>query len=201
MTLEKYKDALKGKLVLLNAPKSAGKDTIANRIIELTGCKKGQFKDHLYLLTAAVFNVDYDEFVKVAMDTKRKEEKIPALGNLSPREALIMVSEKCIKPVLGKEYFGNIEAMKLRSRIGEGVVYADCGFIEEVHPLIGIAKPENTFVIKFTRKGCESFAGDSRNWLPEINGVRLLITANNSTVDELAVRILEFVLRDGKPLH
>ena len=193
MDLTKYQDVLKGNLLLLNAPKSAGKDTVANRIMEITGCAKGQFKDHLYVLTAVAFNVKYEWFVEQATDIALKEEKSPVLGNLSPREALIFMSERCIKPAFGKNYFGNIEATKFPARRETGVVYADCGFIEEVHPLIAQAKPENTFIIKFTRKGSEDFSGDSRNWLPQVEGTKVFVTANNGKVDEIVTNILDFI--------
>lgn len=195
------KVVLKGKVVLLNCPKSGGKDTIANRLVSLTGATKAQFKDHLYLITSVLFNVKLSEFIQVATDTKLKEEPHNALGGLSPRQALIGVSEKMVKPFFGNAYFGNAEATKLEGRLKTGVVYSDSGFIEEAEPLIKMAGIENVFVIKFTRKGADSFEGDSRNWLPDLPGLKVLKTTNNGTVNELAERIISFVQRDGKPLH
>lgn len=195
------KGMLAGKLVLLNAPPGAGKDTIANRVVELTGCHKGQFKDHLYVATAVLFNVSLNEFVKVATDTELKEKPCKALGNISPRQALITVSEKMIKPAFGKSYFGNVEANKLGFRAEKGVVYADCGFIDEVAPLVRIMGPENTYLIKFTRKGHTDFEGDSRDWLPAIEGAKTFRTGNNKTVDNAVGHILDFILREGESLR
>lgn len=193
--------ALAGKVVLLNAPPHAGKDTVADRIVELCGSAKGQFKDHLYVVTSVVFGVNHQWFLEIATDEELKEIPHQALGGVSPRQALITVSEDCIKPVFGKSYFGNIEAGKLGGRLENGVVYSDSGFVEEAAPLISLAGAENVFIIKFTRKGADSFEGDSRDWLPRIEGVSVMQTANNGTVDEIVNRIFEFVERGGQSIR
>jgi len=201
MSVNKYQGVLKGKVILLNSPKGAGKDYLASRLCELTGCHHGQFKEHLYLITSILFNIRVQDFIKIATDRDTKEKEFPVLGNISPRQALIAVSEGMIKPNFGKAYFGTIEAAKLPNRMDTGVTYSDSGFIEEAQPLIEVAGAENVFIIKFTRKGADSFEGDSRNWLPSIEGTKVLKTANNGTIDELAIRVLDFVKRDGESIY
>ena len=60
-------------LIILNAPPNAGKDTIADAIVERTGMEHRRFKDHLYQLTADTFNMDVELFTKLATDRETKE--------------------------------------------------------------------------------------------------------------------------------
>lgn len=194
---ESYKGLLEGKVVLLNAPKSAGKDTLANWLVEATGAHKGQFKDQLYVIASAVFNIPLERLIELATDTVLKEEPTQELRGYSPRQALILVSEVMVKPVLGKDYFGQVEKEKLPERTNKGVVYSDSGFPEETTPLIEGVGHENTFVVKFTRQGVSSFQGDSRGWLPEVPGVRVLMTSNDGPIEQLGLRVINWLKGEG----
>jgi len=92
-------------------------------------------------------------------DIKEREEF--ALDNLSRRQAMIHVSENVIKPVHGKDYFGQ----RVAEEIQEGVNYAiaDGGFIEELEPVIEKVGTENVVIVQLTREG-HDYSTDSRRY-------------------------------------
>lgn len=215
--------SLEGKVIILNAPPAAGKDTVANALCTLTGATHSRFKHHLYLCTASLFKMPLERFMGLAEDTIDKEvpHKELVLSNanytklcehtkknraftvdkefnvhISPREALIFTSEVAIKPVMGNAYFGEAAASYITT--SKGNVFSDGGFQEELAPIIGSVGAENVYVVQFTREGSESFDGDSRDWL-DVSEVlpesNLLITTNNDTVDKITKEILYWVLK------
>jgi hypothetical protein len=212
---------LKNKVVILNAPPSAGKDTVANALCTLTGATHSRFKHHLYLCTASLFKMPLERFMGLAEDTIDKEvphkELILSNANytklcehtkknraftvdkefnvhISPREALIFTSEVAIKPLMGNAYFGEAAASYITQSTGN--IFSDGGFQEELSPIIKTVGSRNVYVVQFTREGSESFDGDSRNWL-DVSEVlpssNLLITTNNGTIDEIVNEILEWI--------
>jgi hypothetical protein len=202
-------------VVILNAPPGAGKDTVARALCEAAGADHLEFKSHLRKCTALLFGVDLDWFLRAADDRDLKDVETPlltllrynylplseAMGRdypplvetlqLSPREALIYTSEVVIKPSFGADYFGRMAANSID--LPWGSVFSDGGFIEEVSPVLDKIGHGNLFIIKFTGQGGTSFEGDSRNWLPDIEGAHVLETTNDGTVGEITLKILDFI--------
>ena len=209
---------LKNKAIILNAPKEAGKNVIADRISELTGASHSEFKQHLYDCTATLFNVPR-EFL-LALLTDRITKEVPSsyfvikykeykklrditkggvkssnMGDMvdiaiSPREALIYTSEIVIKPRMGDSYFGKVVANNIDT--DKGVVFSDGGFIEEVEEVQKKVGKSNLYVVQFSRRGT-SFDGDSRSYLNTSSGVNTLVTTNNKTIDDIVREILDWV--------
>lgn len=169
--------SIKTVAVILNGPPESGKDTIAQLWVEqrfhlkLAGAYrafvKNQFKDALYKHTARHFGVDLDAFTKAASCRETKDShNFAGLGERTPREALIYVSEKLYKPRYGKEYFGHCEASRFEEQAHRAadnalmVVYPDGGFEEEVkvHPADAV------IVVRLHREG-KDFSKDSRDYI------------------------------------
>ena len=211
---------LSGKVIILNAPKDSGKDTIADAICKkVLGTKHRQFKQKLYECTATLFNWDLDAFVYAAEHRVLKEKpvatltvpsvefhKITALTKsnraftvddnynvpISPREALIYVSEIVIKPRFGDKYFGTSAAALLKDDTG-GTIFSDGGFQEELLPIVDVVGENNVYIVQFTRGGKLDFSGDSRDWLQPYGNIHLLSTTNDGTIDEIIEEILEWI--------
>ena len=135
------------KVIIFNANRPrAGKD-LATSIMkaELEGLdKKVQiltFKDALVELTARFFKLKRDEFLEdydtqLGNGTWHKDLRTPKLnlgqhGNMSQREALIHVSEKVLKPILGLGVFGKMLNESI-DNTADYVLVSDSGFIEEI---------------------------------------------------------------------
>lgn len=195
------------KVIILNAPPNAGKDTIAEVLCERLEGQHCEFKAALYETTLDYYGLP-SYFTKYFTDRALKEvpnrmfmEELPVINTtnlctftrsvkeyikvyfakpLSPREALIHVSEDIIKPVEGKDYFGKKAAEGLKDGWN---IFSDGGFIEELQPIIDEVGKEHVYIIRFSRKGC-SFEGDSRDYLPEDTGCPTRSMDNNGTIDE-----------------
>lgn len=210
---------LAGKVIILNAPKNSGKDTIADAICKASAdVEHKQFKQKLYEITASLFNWNLDAFICAANDRERKEQPTPALtvpssefhkitaltGSnraftidsnyrvpISPREALVYVSEVVVKPRLGNNYFG-VSAARSIVKV-YGTIFSDGGFQEELEPVVDEVGEKNVYIVQFTRGDKLDFSGDSRNWLTPYGDINLLCTTNDGTVDEIVEEILEWV--------
>lgn len=169
-------------VIILNGPPGSGKDTLADILIsELEARSPGQvhhlrFKDELYAATAEHYGVALDYLMKVSTDTKLKELPQEPLGNISPREALINVSENIIKPKHGEGYFGSQLGQRISSIHNRHVygwslrsdlyfVISDSGFYEELYALLN-SRIDTMVYVRLNREG-KSFKKDSRKYLQE----------------------------------
>lgn len=172
--------------VILNGPPNVGKDTLGF-MLEDYGFKKMAFKDQLYIDTAARYGVSETQLIEQASDRVTKEVpwdqlRHPTSGRImSPREALIETSENYIKPLLGKDYFGQAAVRACKAKHAVLAVFSDGGFPEEIKPLQEAYL--NTVIIRLHREGT-SFAGDSRSWLKGFENTHdLVLTAGLARAD------------------
>lgn len=152
-------------VVILNSPPNSGKDYVADYLVEHHGFTKLQFKDRLLKIAKDISGLD-DGLFNTLFARKYKERKTPYFEGLSPREFLIKVSEECIKPNFGKDYFGVALGRDViqKSTDSNRFVISDGGFNEEVEALTCSIPCENINIIRLQREGC-SFEGDSRNYI------------------------------------
>lgn len=156
------------RVVVLNGPPNSGKDTLADQLCcqyreDGYLAERRAFKDGLIELAAKLMLVDEGWFRKVCDDRDQKERAQPQLGGLSPRQALIFVSEDVVKPKLGDNYFGRFMAQNLT----EGAIHfvSDGGFLRELVPVMDLVGRDNLLVVHLHREGC-TFEGDSRDYVP-----------------------------------
>lgn len=185
-------------VLFLNAPANSGKDTIADALVEQHGFTKLSFKDTLFDFMFKIFNIkDSAAFMDMYYTRVTKEQpcELLRLGGavLSPRQALIHVSENVVKPLLGDDYFGQAVLAKIKP--SGKYVFSDCGFLEEIMPIIQKVMPFNVYLVRLTREGC-TFNGDSRNYIyPKLHGIKCvkeLDVANAGTVDDVVSNIMDF---------
>jgi len=146
--------------VLLNGPPGCGKDTLANLLAE-HGFHHHRYKEQLYTDTANYYGVPVEEFRRWATDRILKELVHRALG-VSPREAMIHVSESVFKPRYGNAYFGHAAAQRCVQQRSGLAVFSDSGFAEEVTPMQALY--DHVVVFRLHREGF-TFGSDSRRYL------------------------------------
>lgn len=172
------------KVVILNGPALSGKDVGAKEMCAVLGgdkylCYHKQFKDRLIDITCAIYGISGCEWHNLYI-RERKEKPYYKLEGLTPRQALIHVSEDIIKPNFGSDFFGSAAA----SSLFEGInIFSDGGFIEEVRPLISVVGVSNILIIRIFRDGY-SFEGDSRSYFPLDFGPLVVDVHNNGTEQE-----------------
>lgn len=174
------------RVVVLNGPPNSGKDTLADYMCHKYReagevAERRAFKDGLIELAAKLMLVDEDWFRKVCADRDQKERAQAQLGGLSPRQALIFVSEDVVKPKMGDQYFGSYMAQNLT----KGAIHfvSDGGFVRELVPIMDKLGRDNLLVVHLHREGC-TFEGDSRDYVP-LGEVRWGGTHHNrGTVEE-----------------
>lgn len=146
------------KVIILNAPAGAGKDTIADLITQQYGYMKLQFKEELYKELAGFYDLPIEVIVDVCSDREKKEAPCDYFGGLTPRQALIMMSEDIVKPQKGKRYFG--EQLAKEAHNFPFVIVSDGGFHEEVQ---AVQDEHQCIVVRLNGRG--TFKGDSRKYL------------------------------------
>lgn len=154
-------------IVLLNAPKGAGKDTVGRCLKNLYGCELRAFKTALYHCAFPFSRcTSWVEFIKYCTDRDLKEKPSPLFYGRSPRQFLIHISEDIAKPFFGKDFFGKKSAESIN--VGDferGVVFTDSGFVEECLPLVEEFGGRHIYVVQFTGQGSNNFEGDSRDFI------------------------------------
>lgn len=170
------------RIVLLNAPPRAGKNTAAaGASAVLQGVAVIGFSHHLKRSVHAAFglgwDLDPDHFDAV------KSHPSEQFFGMTPRQAYIWWSEEVIKPKFGKEWFGEMFMRAARSACADTIIAPDSGFTEEAERVAKEVGPHNVMLIRLHKTGC-TFDGDSRSYID---------------LDHLRVPTLDLKNIEGKP--
>lgn len=175
------------KVIILNAPPGAGKDTIGKiiavrspRYVTLRSFKEPMFE----IAKAMLGDYRFSLFMLAYEDRERKEKAQPFLNGKSPRQFMIWISEEVIKPQFGEQYFGTRFAEKARDSHVD-VIATDGGFPEEIKPLISAGL--EVHICRLHRSGY-TFEGDSRNYI-NLEGYHHRVHHH------------DFILVNGDPTH
>lgn len=192
---------LSNKIILLNAPKGAGKDTIGLALQNLYNCELRAFKTKLYEIAYSFTSgIGYSEFIYYCTDRESKEIRSSKFRGKSPRDFLIFISEQIVKPNFSKEFFGKAASETISGiDFQNGVVFTDSGFIEEALPLIKDFGGRNVFIIQFTGQNSNDFSGDSREFIEtdKCHVIKMNQTNDNMSPKEYAMLIAQEILKYG----
>lgn len=178
-------------VVVLNGPPGSGKDTIAKAFSEQFLAIVESFKYDLYQYAYKCVKefISFAEFHMLCIHRVLKNEPTDVLFGFSPRGFLIHVSEKIVKPIYGKDYFGKSFVGRIAD-VNDLVIVTDGGFDAEIDVFYnhGI----DHVIVQVYRDGT-SFDGDSRRYLSSSHKIY-----NNSNVDA-AVNQLADIVKSIKP--
>jgi len=201
------------KLILLNGPPRAGKDTAARFIVhELSLIPNPTVFEKFSLpikhAFAGMMSAGVDDYGNVEGYEDAKDNPIPILGNASYRAWQIGFAEDFMRKSFGTNIFSKLLLGRLEEyqREEEGVdwlaVISDCGFQAEVDFLIHEFPPSDIALFNIERPDT-SFAGDSRETvLPSDPAIFHSVIANDGTLDEFRSRVLAATLNflEGRTL-
>ena len=152
------------KIIILNAPPGAGKDTIGKIVLERSQnpvCITS-FKQPMFNIALAVLGAKrYGDFIAAYNNRDEKEKPLDFLMGMSPRQFMIWISEDVVKPKFGRDFFGKRFA-ESASNSDCPVICTDGGFADEVIALIDAG--HEVHLCRLHRRGF-GFDGDSRNYI------------------------------------
>ena len=177
------------KVVFISAKQvKSGKDLSANYLQSFFtdlgyNCEVHAFKDKLIELAAAFVGESVEDFLEyydsqvkdlpdfkqsiAEWETEKWWKEVPLYriegSEVSKRELLIRISEEVIKPVLGKDFFGQATAKRVDNQ--DIIIYSDSGFAHEAIPVIEKVGKDNCLVVQLIRESYDSGINDSRKLL------------------------------------
>ncbi|CAH2606503.1 conserved protein of unknown function (plasmid) [Rhodovastum atsumiense] len=176
------------KLILLNGPPRAGKDTAASAILaRMTGAVRLGMSYHLKEATHAAYGMPgrpHDAYEAV------KDVPNADFFGQTPRAAYIAHSERYMKPLHGADVFGRIFVRRALALNVQTIVAPDAGFADEWTPVIAEFGAGNMLLIRVHAEGRgRTFAGDSRSFisLPGVVTVDLHNDGDRSVFERQAV--------------
>lgn len=175
------------KVIIFNGPPGSGKDHACLYLRHISdSIHHLEFKSKLIELTCAIYDITIKEFYSI-YTRELKELPSEIFNGLSPRQALIFVSEDVIKPKFGKDYMG-VSATK---RIQQNKInaFSDGGFYEELEPVYNKVGAENMLIARIYRNGY-TYEGDSRNYIKSFKDVNIIDINNNGTLEEFESKIM-----------
>lgn len=152
------------KIIVLNAPPHAGKDTIGGLVKDYSPVplRLLSFKQPMFDIACAMLGPsNYRKFLAAYNDRSQKEKPHAFLNGMSCREFMIWISEDVIKPRFGNGYFGKAFAQEAESS-DIPVICTDGGFPDEIIELI--RGGHEVKVCRLHRPGY-TFEGDSRDYI------------------------------------
>lgn len=158
------------RIILVNGPPRAGKDTAQEAVADSIRCKFAQIVKEgthaAFGLNPQVYPMDYFEDVK--------DQPQEVFFGRTPREAYISYSEDFMKPFTGdKQVFGKLLAKRIEDIFNVWLdndltnlpfIVTDSGFREEAEAIVEAFGAENVKLIRVHRDGC-TFEGDSRDYI------------------------------------
>lgn len=183
------------KIVLLNGPPGSGKDEAARALCrdELQIAHKkfaGKLKRDLVCILDLPKTWNQME---VSADRWKDTPNTQHCYGYTPRELAIWYSEDCIKPKLGKDFFGKVLSREIKGSPARMVVISDSGFATEAAVLVKDFGKDNVLLIHLQRDGC-TFEGDSRSYI-ELDGVTTIEINNRHDKDMYRIQIINAVYK------
>lgn len=165
-------------IIALNGPPGSGKTTSSNILAELApehGYDPHQIyvSDVLHSAMIDMFDIDSEAWAD-ACTRKNKPTTLLPMGfaniaprHVTPREALIWLSEDCMKPMFGDGVFGYIIADRIKEKLTDSqnpLFILDIGFSSELEAVIEKHPDILMTLVRIYRKDC-TFENDSRSYI------------------------------------
>lgn len=175
------------RLVILNGPPGCGKDEAATALTRYLEAKPFKFADPLREAIPVLFGLSSSTWSFIYKDRTLKDQPTWMLKGMSPRQAMIWLSEEVVKPKFGQRFFGESAVERIADwafgHVGRRplVVVGDCGFAEEMAPLVEAFGADKMLLIRLFRPGC-TYDSDSRRYIqaPDLSAELMSVDLYNT---------------------
>lgn len=157
--------AIGRKLIFINAPPRAGKDTARLfyqqyllRLPEFTSVMHYKMSSPIKRAVCAAFDQDFSYL------EEHKDEVLDILHGKTFRQLQISFSEDWLKKFYDPAIFGRIAGRNISNTASDFCIIDDCGFIEELNEAVRYNANRNVLLLRIHRPGCD-FNNDSRSYL------------------------------------
>jgi hypothetical protein len=160
------------KIILFNGPprcgKSLGAGYVANFVRDNSNLQPEIFDFAEPLKKAA--HALFCAFHSWSHYDSREAEHLKSMSSgdflgMSPREAYISLSEDYLKPKFGPHVLGFLMKKRIcRSKWSHVIIIPNCGFLDELQPLIDLVGQRNLMVLEINMNG-KDFSEDSRGYV------------------------------------
>ena len=180
----KIKNLDKPVVIMFNGPPRSGKDSACEIIMEhFPEVHYAYFKEVLYEETAKILGLNFTFWARVCQNNNLKDLPMldltpgKASGLMTPRDILIYLAEKVLKPQHGVDFIARktastiVDLIKLqREQSNEAavIVVPDLGFDYEIDTFREMLPNAHVISVAVYRPGF-TFEGDSRNYVKDPN--------------------------------
>ena len=150
------------KIIILNGPKSCGKDHAARAIEQYFGselCPHLKFSQPLKNIVASILGLNVADLENV------KEKEI--FKGMSYRDMQIFTFQQLAK-VFGEDWLGRVTANQLIDNEVQFAIFSDGGRQADITHILRTVGPQNVMIVQIMREGCD-FTGDIRSYISAPN--------------------------------
>ena len=152
-------------IILINGPPSSGKDTAAMFMKKYLLGSVREYKMSTTLKSGlqTLLGLEQEDWNRMLAYGAKDEPQLPL--DITPREALIKLSEDYMKVLFGEDIFGHIAVRRLKRMVSaDHILITDIGFTYEVIPILEEFGSKKIRILKLSRPNC-NYKKDSRSYL------------------------------------
>jgi len=177
------------RILFLNGPPRSGKDTAARILYRERPFRHYKFAEPLKRAAHSILGLG--NIRPEAYDLVKDLDNFDFFHK-KPRDVYISLSEEWAKRYFGTDFFGKVALRRIERDRASLVVFSDCGFYEEILPLISYYPSGCCFLLHLERPGT-SFKGDSRSWIEPPPGLPYGRLINDGSLEDLRRNLLDIV--------
>lgn len=210
----KIKKLNKPLVIMFNGPPRSGKDSACEIIMEhFPEVHYAYFKEVLYKECAKILGLDFNFWASVCQNGDLKDKPMLTLAAgetgavMTPRDILIYLAEKVLKPKYGKDFIARgtadtivelIQFQREQSNEAAVIVVPDLGFDYEIDTVRDMLPDAHVISVAVHRPGF-TFEGDSRSYVKDPDfGLH-----NNVTyvgLKDQVLRLFKNIVLDVRPI-
>ena len=210
----KIKKLNKPVVIMFNGPPRSGKDSACEIIMEhFPEVHYAYFKEVLYRESAKILGLDFNFWAKVCQNGDLKDLPMLTMSAgetgalMTPRDILIYLAEKVLKPKHGKDFIARKTACTIvdlikqqheQSNEAAVIVVPDLGFDYEIDTVRKMIPDAHVISVAVYRPGF-TFEGDSRNYVKEAN-FGLHNTGSYEDLENKVLRLFRNIIMDIRPI-